>query len=105
MVSIQRRVCWVACVGILLVGCGEPQLTSGNLRLTMSLRTAVSARNMDWLEMNAALIEERRQSGNMRDGEYAAFSRILEDARSGEWAKAEKAVVRLQEAQRPTGRN
>lgn len=85
------------------VGCGYPAVQPGNQRLTSSLRTALSARNEGWLKMNEDLINERHQSGAMHDDEHEAFLAIIEQARQGDWAGAERAALGLQRAQRPTG--
>jgi len=85
-----------------LAGCGQPTVAPNNLRLTVTLRTAISARNADWLEKNSAQIAERYAAGQMSGDEFAAFEAIVVQARAGEWEDAERAVVDLQEAQRPT---
>jgi hypothetical protein len=83
-------------------GCGYPQAAPNNLRLITTLRTALSARNTEWLDQNVALMEERRQAGEMSDDEYDAFQSIVAQARAGEWEEAERAAVKFQKAQRPT---
>lgn len=83
-------------------GCGRPQVEPENLHLIASLRTALSTRNVEWLEENARIIDERRASGKMSDTEYAEFQAILDDARAGDWAKAEQDALAFQKAQRPT---
>lgn len=85
-----------------LSGCSPPAVSPDNLRLTASLRTAISARNSEWLEQNAEKIAERHAAGEMTASEHAAFERIVGLARDGEWEQAERDVVRLQKAQRPT---
>jgi hypothetical protein len=87
---------------VLMVGCGRPQVAPQNLRLTASLRTALSAKNNEWLEQNVTAIEERRTAGQMSDDEYAAFQAIIAQAKAGEWEAAEQEAVKLQKAQRPT---
>jgi hypothetical protein len=83
-------------------GCSPPAVAPDNQRLTVSLRTALSTKRFDWLELNAKEVEARRAEGKMNDDEYAAFTAIIAQARAGEWESAEKEVVRLQKAQRPT---
>src|SRR5690606_30979089 len=85
-----------------ITGCGYPQAAPNNLRLITTLRTALSARNPEWLQMNIDAIEERRAAGEMSDEEYEAFQEIIEQAKAGEWEEAERASVRFQKAQRPT---
>ncbi|MBX3415730.1 MAG: hypothetical protein KF708_23805 [Pirellulales bacterium] len=91
-----------AVAGLGLAGCGQPTVAPNNLRLTTTLRTAISARNTDWLEKNAQLVAERHAAGEMSDEARAAFEAIIAEARSGDWESAERDVVRLQAAQAPT---
>lgn len=100
----RRPAVFVAAVLALLTlsGCNDPQLQPANQQLSASLRTALSARNSEWLEQNATLIAERHQSGEMSEEEFQALQSIVQQAREGQWAEAEQAVVELQRAQRPT---
>ena len=96
---------WLATVFCALVwagGCSYPVAEPINMELISSLRTALSARNEEWLKANADIVEERHASGEMRDDEYAAFKGIIDQARAGQWAEAEKATLKFQRAQRPT---
>ncbi len=84
-----------------ITACGQPQVSPENLRLTASLRTALSARNPDWLEQNLALVEQRRAEGKMTDAEHEAFLEIIQKAQAGRWQEAEDQAIALQKAQRP----
>lgn len=93
------------CLGLLLLlvtGCGYPVAEPGNMRLISTLRTALSARNEQWLQANEDLINTRHEQGEMRDEEYEAFQSIIQQAREGDWASAEREAVKFQRAQRPT---
>jgi hypothetical protein len=83
------------------IGCGEPQVAPGNLRLTMALRTALSARQSEWLAACREQVETRRQAGEMSDDEYVRFQTIFTAAADGNWEAAERDVVRWQKGQRP----
>lgn len=83
-------------------GCGRPQVEPENLHLIASLRTALSARNLEWLEQNADMIAERYESGKMSEAEFAEFQAILDEARAGDWEAAENDTLAFQKAQRPT---
>jgi hypothetical protein len=98
----MRRFTALLLILTLLVGCGQATIQPSNLRLTASLRTALSTKNQQWLEQNVEAIEARRALGEMNDEEYAAFQAIVDQAKAGEWEAAEHAAVRLQKAQRPT---
>jgi len=87
---------------LLLPGCGYPAAAEDNMELITSLRTALSARNPKWLDENDAVIEKRHNEGQMGDDEYAAFKKIVERARAGEWQESERSCMAFQRAQRPT---
>jgi hypothetical protein len=86
----------------LVAACGHPQTSPQNRPLFASLRTAVSAQNIQWLEQNAQLVEQRRAAGEISDDELAAFQAIIRLARNGEWEEAESRLIAWQKAQRPT---
>jgi hypothetical protein len=84
-------------------GCGgPPQVAAENRAIITSLATAVSARNNDWLESNARLIEKRRTEGRLSDAEYGTFTVVVAKARAGDWKAAQQDVYALREAQEPT---
>ncbi|HTM54593.1 MAG TPA: hypothetical protein VL175_11225 [Pirellulales bacterium] len=87
---------------VLVAGCSQaPQVGPENYPLIESLRTAVSARNEDWLADNARLISERHQKGQLDDQQYAEFEAIIAQARTHDWSGAETRVIALAKAQRP----
>ena len=92
----------VLAAALTFASCSAPRVAPDNLRLTASLRTAISTRQAEWLEQNVSAIEARKTAGEMSDAEYDAFQSIIAKAKAGEWEAAEKAIVRLQKAQRPT---
>ena len=77
-------------------------MTSERGRLVDSLRTAISARRVDWLDNTAKAIAERRATHQMSDEQFAAFESIIELARADRWEEAENEVMRLAKAQRAT---
>ena len=85
-----------------LAGCnGPPQIDRQNRRLIQSLRTAVSARKVDWLDQNSVLVEKRRTEGLLAGDQYDALKSIIDLARAGDWAAAEAEVIRLAKSQQP----
>jgi len=85
------------------IGCGRPQASSSeNQQLIGSLRTAISARNAQWLEENAKVVEQRRKAGKMDEAEYEEFQAIITMAKEGRWEAAEREVIKFLKAQRPT---
>jgi hypothetical protein len=84
-------------------GCQRPpQVAVHNREIVVALATAVSARNNEWLEANARLIEQRRTEKQLSDAEYASLKAIVARARAGDWKSAEEAVYALRDAQEPT---
>jgi len=97
----------VAMVVTLAIGFGAgcnrpPQVTGENRQIIVSLVTAVSAHNSDWLEQNAKLIEKEQAAGKLSDAEYQSFSAIVSQAQAGDWKSAETAAYALREAQEPS---
>lgn len=101
--AARRSMCALLLSSLALsLGCGGTQFQPANQRLTSSLRTAISSQRLEWLDQNVQLIEERKQSGEMRQAEYDALQPIIAQARRGEWREAEEALVALQRRQRPS---
>ena len=99
---LQKIGCCLGLLLLLVTGCGYPVAEPGNMRLISTLRTALSARNEQWLQANEELVKSRREQGEMRDEEFEAFQSIIQQARDGDWASAEREAVKFQRAQRPT---
>jgi hypothetical protein len=100
---VRRFYCLMLLLAVwIFTGCGQAKIQPDNLKLTISLRTALSTQNSEWLDQNIAAIETRRTAGEMGDEEYAAFQAIIAQAKAGEWQAAERAAVKLQKAQRPS---
>jgi fructoselysine-6-P-deglycase FrlB-like protein len=70
-----------------------------NLKLISSLRTAVSAKNAEWLEGVARAVETRHREGTLNAEEFAHFQRIIALARAGQWDAAHQEAFRFEEAQ------
>lgn len=100
--TAKTRIVFPLLLAAVLSGCGRPQVEPDNLPLIASLRTALSARDSEWLEQNAQLVDERHQGGQMSDKVYETFQAILEEARAGNWRDAEEDTLAFQKAQRPT---
>ena len=92
----------LVCLGLTAGGCGHPQASPENLHLIASLRTALSAENPEWLEQNAAIIQQRRGAGEVGEREYEAFQAIIQMAGQGKWDEAEQQAIAFQKAQRPS---
>ncbi len=98
-----ERHAWLLAALTLVAGCGgPPQVGANNYRLIDSMRTAISAHRVDWLDDNAKAIDQRHAQGEMSDEQFAAFESILALARAERWDDAESEVVRLAKAQRAT---
>ncbi len=100
--AIHRRLLsavLIATLSLGLAGCGETKIQTDNLRITMALRTALSAKETTWLEACRTQVEEKRQADAMTQDEYERFQRIFAQAEQGEWEAAERDVVRWQKGQ------
>jgi hypothetical protein len=92
-----RRRAWpavLALLGLLLTvaGCGwEPSPREvQNARAFEALLTAVSLRNAKQVEKDAREIDARHASGEMSDATHAELREVIDRARAGDWAAAEK---------------
>jgi hypothetical protein len=82
----------------LLGGCGEPSHRELKNRGELeALLTAVSLRNAQELEKDAKRISARHDAGELSDWGYQALNEIVENARSGGWAEAEKKAYQFRE--------
>ena len=100
MRSNKLMVSGVLVAAAVVAGCNRPpQVGTSNQRLVESLKTAVMARNPDWLGENVKLIDQRYQKGEMTDESYEAFQSIIRQANAGDWAAAQDEVLRLSKVQ------
>ncbi len=102
---VRARRAGVTALGLVLLasGCGSyPQVSGEHRRLILSLATAVSARNPEWLEANAKIVEDLRGQAKLTAAEDEVFSSILAKARSGDWDAAREEAYALRDAQEPT---
>ncbi len=99
----MRRTLLLFFLVLLFGGCGRvTQIDPDNRRVMQALQTAVSSRNMEWLEATVKLIDEKRAADEMSDDEYTAFEPIIARARAGDWDGAQKGAFALSEGQMPT---
>ena len=82
-------------------GCTRRPEPPRNLELFASLRTAVSARNIEWLDMNKEVIRQRYEEGEMSETTYTMLTDIIAKAREGKWAEAEDDIIAIQKTTRP----
>lgn len=81
-------------------GCSRPPAVQfDHLPLIMSLRTACSARNPDWLAGVKKAVDERHAAAKMTAAEHAHFHKLIAQAQSGEWEAAERACLKFEQAQ------
>jgi hypothetical protein len=82
----------VAALVMSCAGCGgEPTARElGNARAFEALLTAVSLRNRSELERDAALIDARNASGELSESRNRDLQEIIDKARAGDWAAAER---------------
>ena len=82
--------------------CSRKEEPPQNIRLMAALRTAVSARNAQWLAETKTAFQKAVDKGQVSDDTAESFRAIFETAESGDWAKAEKQTIKLQKSRRPT---
>lgn len=76
-----------------------PVVEHDNLRYIQLLRTAVSAKNPTWLAGVEKAINHRREENAISPAEERHFRRILDQAKSGDWANADRACFEFEQAQ------
>jgi hypothetical protein len=84
--------------GLLLIvgGCGEPAPRELKNRQELeALLTAVSLKNSSELEKDAQRINDRHAAGELSNGRHKDLQAIIQKARSGDWAAAEKQAYEL----------
>lgn len=81
-----------------LFGCGEPSARElKNRQEFEALLTAVSLKNKSELEKDAKRIDDRHASGALSDAGHEDLQGIIEKARAGDWAGAEKRAYEFRE--------
>lgn len=81
-------------------GCSRPPAVQfENLPLVASLRTACSAKSVDWLTGVERAISARHASGSMSDDEKHHFEKLIAQAKAGDWQGAEKLCYQFEKAQ------
>lgn len=104
----SHRRCTLATVPLILFavstsGCWRPpQVAPENRKLIESLRTAISARQSQWLEETSKLVESQHAKRQMSNDEYATFTQVIAQARRGDWQRANKRMLQWAKAQRVT---
>ncbi len=86
---------------LLASGCGKPSAVElENRKLLEATLTAVTIRNPEELQRDAALIDSRHESGNLSDENYQAIKEMIQTAQSGSWAAAEESLYEFRKANR-----
>jgi hypothetical protein len=76
---------------LLAPGCGGPtQEARENRRELDAILTAITIRNSRLLEDDAGRIKARRDAGQLTDEEYRGMEAVINKARAGDWAGAER---------------
>jgi hypothetical protein len=85
---------WAVLPGLALLasGCRAPtQEERDNRRLVDAILTAITIRNARLLEEDARWAKTRHGADQLTDEEYQGLEAIVNKARAGDWAGAEKA--------------
>ena len=102
MISISNRTVWaiILLAGICVNGCQRgPQIDSQNRRLLESLKTAVMAKNPDWLKKNVEKIDALHKDGKLSEPEYEALQEMIREAQGGNWSIATEKIQQLAKGQ------
>ena len=76
---------------LFMSGCSAPtEVDRDNRRLLDVILTAITMKNVNWLEEDAELAEKRHAAGQLADTEFDELQSIIEKGRSGDWKTAEK---------------
>ena len=99
--AAQRRI-WASVLAITLLGecgCGEPSPRALKNRQELeALLTAVSLKQSGELERDARRIADRHDAGELSESRFQDLQTIIQKARDGQWAAAEKRAYELREA-------
>lgn len=96
----------VYCVGCLLLalalaacGCSGPsEADRHNRRLVDAILTAITMKNVNWLDDDAALAESGLAAGELAEEDYEELLAIIDLAREGNWQAAEKTGYEFRQA-------
>ena len=96
----RSRTTWLVWLVLLLTGCGgEPSVRDlKNRRELEALLTAISLKNQKELDKDIQRIEDRHDSGELSDARYKDLQAIIQKAKAGDWAGAEKQAYELRES-------
>ena len=76
---------------LFIPGCSAPtEVDRDNRRLLDAILTAITMKNVTWLEEDAALAETRHAAGQLPDADYEELLLVIEKGRSGDWKTAEQ---------------
>jgi len=90
----------------ILAGCAKPPQLGGDERVLTAadaLLTAVSSRDTKLLDQCEANINAMRQAGELSEPAHEYLTRIVAEARGGNWKSARERLVGLVRAQRGPG--
>lgn len=76
-----------------------PVVAQRNLRYLPLLRTAISARNAQWLDGVNRAVDQQHSAGALGDDERRHFEKIIATARDGDWARADRLALGFEAAQ------
>jgi hypothetical protein len=95
----RTRAAVFAALGLALAGCGgEPSARElKNRQEFEALLTAVALKDRKELDRDARRIDARHAAGELSDGGYNDLREIIEKARAGDWAGAERRAYEFRE--------
>jgi len=94
--EISRRrsgafILFTCSMALIVAGCSAPtEVDRDNRRLLDAILTAITMKNVEWLEEDAVLAEKRNSAGQLPDADYEELLLLIEKGRSGDWKTAEE---------------
>ena len=95
----RSRTTLLVWISLTLAGCGEPTLRElKNRRELEALLTAITLKNKKELDKDIRRIDDRHASGELSDESYEDLQAIINEAKEGDWAAAEKQAYEMRES-------
>lgn len=87
---------------VVLSGCGGQQFSPQGRELLTPLQTAISARNLEWIDATEKKLEAQVDEGTVTDEEVAVLASIIDECRAGDWKRAQTQLQTIIDTQRAT---
>ena len=86
----------------LVLGCGSPQFSPPGRELMRPLQTAISTRQVAWIDATEQKVVDQYEEGQISELEFNTLTALIEQSRSGDWKGAQQKLHRVMSEQRAT---